>query len=226
MKNLAGNIEANETILEELYLANIPSFKCEQNNGEVPYSFIGKIGKWTLRRAWHYWIASVENDEDGLALKNALELHNKKHPIKNINLGSIIRCGGHAGCPSPDEYGAQPVYDENFNKQLLELGYKKEVFKPTGEEYISITVGEVSQLCNEGKLTVERYVKCYHIDEQIGLNEFADFVRGVLEIDFDNVSQNEEVVKLLRQREEIEGKIIEIDNMALIRYELEKLNLY
>lgn len=180
MKNLAGDFNADETILEELYLANIMAFKVEQNNyEEVPYSIVGKVGNWSLKRAWRYWVASVDNVEYGVKLKNALELHNKKHPIKDEILGCNIRCGGHGGCLSPDEFGAQPIYNEELDNQLIKLGYKKEVFKPTGVEYIPISVGEISQLCNEGKLTVERYVKCYHIDDQIGLNEFVKFIRGI-----------------------------------------------
>jgi len=188
MKNLCGVPSADETILEELYLANITSVKCPKNDGEVPYSFVGKVGKWTLKRAWVYWVASVEDDADGLPLKKALELHYKKHPIKNENLGRSIRCGGHAGSPSPDEYGAQPIY-------------------------------------NEGKLTVERYVNCYHIDDLIGLKEFAKFIKDLEVVDFNHVTENEEIVKLIKQREQIENEIIKIDDTALIRYEIERLGL-
>lgn len=173
MKNLAGNEQADSTILEELYLANIPSKKVDKNNGEVPYSYIGKIGNWTFKRAWYYWVVSVEDGEKGLPLNIALELHNKKNPTNDSILGDVIRCGGHAGCLSPDEYGAQPLYDEEYENQLFALGYKKTYYESLDKEYFSITVGEVSKLCNEGKLTVKRYVDCYHIDTQVGLNEFV-----------------------------------------------------
>ncbi len=43
-------------------------------------------------------------------------------------------------------------------------------------------------------------------------------------IDFSKISENEEVIELLKQREEIERKIISIDNIALINYEIEKLS--
>lgn len=173
MKNLAGVNNADETILEELYLAGIPAVKVEPNTGEVPFSYIGKMGSWTFSRRWYYWSASVEDKTTGFPLEVALELHNRKHPISEKNLGSIIRVGGHCGCPSPDEYGAQPIYDEELDKQLESIGYKKEYSDLLKKEYISITVGEVSKLCNEGKLNVKRFVDNYHIDEQIGLNELA-----------------------------------------------------
>lgn len=54
MKNLAGNDQADRIILEELYLANIPTVKVDKHDSEVPYSYIGKIGSWTFKRAWYY----------------------------------------------------------------------------------------------------------------------------------------------------------------------------
>jgi len=173
MINLAGNKNCDETILEELYLANIPAIKCKQNKGEVPYSYVGKIGNWTFKRLWYYWSVSVGDNELGLPLKDALELHNKKHPTNGSILGNIIRCDGHAGAPSPDKYGAQPIYNEALTEALVALGYEKKFYEHLNQWDVLITVGEISDLCNSGKLTVERYVDNYHIDEQIGLNEFA-----------------------------------------------------
>jgi hypothetical protein len=173
MINLAGKRNCDETILEELYLANIPAIRCEESTGEVPYSYEGKIGNWTFRRRWYYWSVSVGDKEVGLPLKDALQLHNKKHPFNDSILGNIIRSGGHAGAPSPDEYGAQPIYNEALNDALVALGYEKKFYEHINQWHVPISVGEVSSLCNSGKLTVERYVDNYHIDEQIGLIEFA-----------------------------------------------------
>jgi hypothetical protein len=136
MINLAGNKDADTHIYEELYLAGIEAIK-ETSNGEVPYTVIGRIGYWKLRRAWYYWVATVEYRKDGLPLDVAMKLHNTPHPTMTI-MGNTIRSGGHCGCPSPDEYGA---------------------FK----------------LNNEGK----RYVDCYHIDDQIGLCEFAKLIKNL-----------------------------------------------
>jgi hypothetical protein len=180
MKNLAGNKAADETVLEELYLANIPAVKTEQSTGEVPYTFVGKIGKWTFTRAWYYWVAKVEEGAKGMPLTKAMELHNKKHPLSDFILGKVVRSGGHCGCPSPDDYGAQPVYDDTLEKQLEAIGYKKEYCDFLKKEFISISVGEVSKLCNDGKLTVDRYVDCYHIDDQVGLVEFAKFLNSAV----------------------------------------------
>lgn len=42
-------------------------------------------------------------------------------------------------------------------------------------------------------------------------------------IDYTKVSDNEKIIELIKQREEIEKQIREIDGMALVRYELEAL---
>ena len=185
MKNLAGDRDADLFINEELYLADIePQHVGEQEHSEVPYTVIGQLGNWRFRRAWTYWVATVEEAIDGLPLKPALELHNMPNPVNpNQHLGQVIRSGGHAGCPSPDEYGAQPVYGKELDSKLLELGYEIQEIK-LGDEihhHIPITVGEVSDLCNSGKLDVERYVKVYHIDTQVGLLEFAKFIKKFYE---------------------------------------------
>jgi hypothetical protein len=178
MKNLAGDINADNLVKEELYLAGIPIIECE-GKGEVPYKHVGRVGNWTFKRAWTYWIATVPDGEKGLPLKIAMDLYNMKHPNNDSEImGNIIRTGGHCGCPSPDEYGAQPIYDDDFDKQLENIGYEKIYSNILKKEYIPITVEEVSKLCNEGKLTIERYVDCYHIDNLIGLKILADVIKN------------------------------------------------
>jgi len=44
-------------------------------------------------------------------------------------------------------------------------------------------------------------------------------------IDYKKVSDNEEIIKLIKEREKIEEQIRAIDRIALVRYELEALNL-
>jgi len=41
-----------------------------------------------------------------------------------------------------------------------------------------------------------------------------------------SVSDNEEVIRLIKQREQIEAQIRVIDEMALVKYELEALRVY
>ena len=179
MKNLAGAKDADNTIREELYLAGIETIP-DICNGEVRTTIGGGIGNWKLHRAWSYWVASTEILSDGLPLEAAMELHNTKHPLNDdVNLGNRIRSGGHCGCPSPDEYGADPDYeDKDFIDQLKALGYKEQYFKTLDKSFIDITCGEVSKICNEGKVSTSRYVTIYHIDNQVGLCEFAKYLNA------------------------------------------------
>lgn len=42
-------------------------------------------------------------------------------------------------------------------------------------------------------------------------------------IDWTKISDNEKIIELIKEREKIEKQIREIDDMALVRYELEAL---
>lgn len=171
MKNLAGDKTANTHIQEELFLAGIPAFEVEDSQGEVPYSFIGKIGNWTFKRAWTYWIAYVPDDAAGMPLKEAVELHNQKYPIgvDIKNMGSVVRAGGHCACPSPLEYGAYPLYDDSFKEECVKIG----------KDPLYLTRGEISELCNSGEIKLERYVDHYHVDDLIGLRELATLIKSL-----------------------------------------------
>lgn len=47
------------------------------------------------------------------------------------------------------------------------------------------------------------------------------FIKILKAVDFAKVSDNPEVIKLIKQREQLDEKIIALDKMALVRYELE-----
>jgi hypothetical protein len=177
MKNLAGVKDADKTIREELYLAGIEAIP-EKSEGEVPYTIIGRVGHWKLRRAWYYWIARAELRTDGIPVEKAMELYHRKNPADESKiLGEEIRSGGDAGCSEPNGYTAQPVYDDELENKLMALGYEKKYSELVGKSYVSINYGQIAKLCNEGKLDVQRYVDSYHIDTQIGLNEFVAFLK-------------------------------------------------
>jgi hypothetical protein len=112
MKNLAGVEGCDSQILVELRTAGAYVSSDYSHHGEVPYTKIGMVGPWTLRRAWYYWIASVDAPENGLPLATALEMHNKPYPDhmydderdKMGKYGNSIRVVGHCGCPSPEKW--------------------------------------------------------------------------------------------------------------------------
>ncbi len=185
MINLAGEQNVDKHILEELYLAGIEPVKTDQSKGEVPYTYIGKIGKWKLKRLWYYWSASVGENETGLPLDDAMKLYNMKRPTDNmLIIGDTVRAGGHAGGISPDDYVAQPITSE-LVAEFKTLGLPTITPKSMGldeqdeKEYPNMNYGEIAKLCNEGKLKCKRYVDTYHIDDQIGLKEFASFIKSL-----------------------------------------------
>ena len=119
--------------------------------------------------------AQEEKQEIESAAYRAKEDTERKHPTndKMKILGNVIRAGGDCTCPSPKSYVAQPAYDEELDRQLTALGYKKKRYEGLDIEGWDLNYGQIGKLCDEGKLTVDRYVDCYHIDDQIGLVEFA-----------------------------------------------------
>lgn len=169
MQNLAGVRGCDKTIAEELMTAGAEIVK-QDARGEVPYSIIGKVGKWKLTRAWYYWVARPEDDErsSGLPLPYANEMHFKPYPPlldagKGSHYGDYIRVDGHAGCPPPDEWA---MLDHNeLMPQIEKLGIT------------DTTYGNLAKLLNDGTLKGDRYVDCYHIDSQEGLNEFVRTIK-------------------------------------------------
>jgi len=169
MINLAGSKEADRQIQKELYLAGIPVELVDESNGEVKYHYVGRIGNWVFRRAWTYWVASMPDTIKGLSFEKALALYNKPFPIKDEPIkifGDIIRCGGHCGGLSPAEYGAYPIFNDDFKLECKLIGVDLDL----------LSYGEISALYVEGKLKSPRFVNLYHIDNQIGLGEFASAV--------------------------------------------------
>ncbi len=162
MKNLAGVNGADESIQEELYLAGIEIVNGEQVRGEVPYSINGKLKDWKFEREGYYQMASAPNGK-GLELKIVTKLYEKGYPIigKNQpkNQGSAIRVAGNC-------VGIHSRKWAFPNDSILQTELKK-----LGKEFG--TYSKISKLCNQGVIQSPRFVDYYHIDNQIGLNEFA-----------------------------------------------------
>lgn len=178
MKNLAGLMSADGSITEELKQAYIPIIRAD-GRGEVPYNFAGKLDDWSFKRAWCYWDATASERSKGLPLSVATELHFKEYP-KNTDVkktaysngpiriyGQVVRVEGHCGCPEPKEW-ALPTEDV-LKRELKKLGI----------DCRHVTNRELAKLFNEDKVIVDRFVDNYHIDTQLGLDEFARTVKGL-----------------------------------------------
>ena len=190
MINLAGNEEADEQIQEELYLAVIEPVRGEKSRGEVPYSITGKLGDWKFARAWYYWMASASGGK-GLPLEVAAQMHEKKYPIigerQPKNYGQVIRVAGHCGCPHPREWAKH--FDEEGKQLILDPTHKYEKQFDVLLEQKAVLA--CSKLVNDLRtikfntryvptldgVVAKSVVDSYHIDEQLGLNEFARVLR-------------------------------------------------
>lgn len=96
MRNLAGDKRSNASIHDELEAAEIEIVEVPEPYGEPHATLIGKLGPFTFRRAWYYWLV-----EGPVPVAVAMELY--EHPIGR----KYVRVGGHCGCPSPLDYGAR-----------------------------------------------------------------------------------------------------------------------
>lgn len=90
MRNLAGDMECDRWIAEELRRSRIPVEPYDGIPSEVPSRLIGRLGKIEFRRAWVYWVATGP-----VPIALARELY--EDPVGRTD----IRVRGHCGCPPP-----------------------------------------------------------------------------------------------------------------------------
>lgn len=171
MENLARAPDANEyqrrqverSVLRELERCRIPAIE-ETARGEVPSQHMGKLGDFTFRRAWYYWVV-----HGPVPLEVAKELH------EDIVGRTDIRVDGHCGCPAP-EYPWVKYYDEQ-GRQIYKL---KEADEQAREEALldkwskedwraKCTFAE-----DPAAVAVRSVVERYHIDSELGLRIFVD----------------------------------------------------
>jgi len=185
MINLAGRKGADEHIEEELYLAGInlrrkkvvsidghhwATYK-DGERSEVPYSIYGVLGGWIFKRAWYYYMASCP-DGLGLPYSTAIELHERKYPIKSTKysiLGQSVRVDGSCACPHPKECRYSTL--EGLEEELIEA---RKTF-PELDLNAKRAFGG-SWLRELGGV---KYIRLYHIDTQIGLKELASTINSL-----------------------------------------------
>ena len=94
MKNLAGRIDCDIDILEELYLAGVEIVEHDVPlRQEVPAQLTGSNGQFEFTRCWYYWVV-----RGPVPLEVANDMY--RHPRGARD----IRVAGHCGCPPPDKW--------------------------------------------------------------------------------------------------------------------------
>lgn len=107
MRNLAGDERCDASIRDELEAAGIEIVAGEPTNSEVAGCLTGKLGAFTFRRAWYYWVAC-----GAVPLAIAEELY--ADPIGRKD----VRVAGHCGCPPPADWAD---HFDTDGKQLLAI---------------------------------------------------------------------------------------------------------
>ena len=188
MKNLAGVKDCDKSIQIELTKANCPVESVLPNNTEVPYSLIGKIGKWTLLRAWYYWVAVAE-EGNGIPLDLAKLMYSKKYPSEMFEdcnyqiYGEAIRVGGDCTCKAPEE--CVDHYDINGKNLIIDIDGSKEahwdiiIVKNTQFSIQMKEAKEKYEFVKNLDACVKSVIDSYHIDTQEGLNEFIRVVTSL-----------------------------------------------
>jgi hypothetical protein len=93
MINLAGHELADVYCELELRRAGIDVLIGEDAKGEVRTRVTGKLGPFTFRRAWYYWIV-----EGPMPMPVAVQLYLDPVGVQDV------RVEGHCVCPDPREY--------------------------------------------------------------------------------------------------------------------------
>lgn len=168
MQNLAGNPHATDIVTSELLRCGIDVYDIPKDNSEVPSEVIGKLGNFTFKRAWYYYIV-----EGMVPLKVAEKLYD------TIVGRTDIRVTGHCGCPHPKDWATRV---DNTGKELVE---REEIEK--AKRYIKDNQGDSMVKYYERWLEEVRpidevpehfaYVDLYHIDSELGLYIFVQTLK-------------------------------------------------
>ncbi len=180
MRNLAGVNDADKCIEEELYLAGIsPNVRKialhekdshwvtfeDGGRSEVPYSIYGRLRDWLFYRAWYYYVASCP-DGLGLIYDKAVVLHEKKYPVAHkqySTVGQVVRVYGDCTSPHPKTRRYSTLV--GIEGEIVEARKKYPDIDWNAEESFGRSwLREIDGV---------KYIRLYHIDTQIGLNEFV-----------------------------------------------------
>lgn len=168
MRNLAGNYECDWFIGTELGQAGIKRVDHPHvlPRSEVPTRLTGKLGQFTFRRFWYYWVVNGP-----VPLSVAEELY--AHPVGKRD----VRVAGHCGCPPPsawarhvDADGMRVRVDPDGSRERQANAFfdaNPDLRESRGDRYVR----------SLAEAQVESFIDNYHIDSQEGLNLFAETIR-------------------------------------------------
>lgn len=171
MKNLAGDPHATEIVINELTRCGINIAKLDGYSGEVPSTVWGRLGSFTFRRAWYYYVV-----EGRVPLSIAKKLY--ETPIGKQD----IRARGDGGCTDPekicdwyDYLGNKLTTTSNIEevKKWHDKLEETDPSKKTFADFLSNTrpIEDVPPDVRKG------FVDLYHIDSELGLYIFTETIK-------------------------------------------------
>lgn len=170
MINLAGRKDCDDIINNELHRCRIDAVHGEKSSGEVPHTITGKLGAFTFRRAWYYWVV-----EGPMPVAKARELY--ADPCGRED----IRVAGHAGCPEPEdpwlEYFAPDGKRVIPTKERTE--FERFANSPTDTLRAVAERGIAEFHFEDDRTKYPAFVMQYHVDSELGLRLLADAIRSL-----------------------------------------------
>jgi hypothetical protein len=162
MKNLAGGnpVLVDVQVSSELTRARVPMVEGQRSEGEVPYSITGKLGAFTFKRAWTYWVV-----EGPMPLVLAKGLY--ADPAGKTD----IRAGGHAGGPAPGEQATRRAPDGREVCSVEDWHELETLHVRHGIDISGYVRADAPEARGE-----RLFVETYHIDSELGLRVFADVI--------------------------------------------------
>ena len=162
MKNLAGDKNCDVTIIRELEMARIPIMDVPKNDGEVPFTKTGNIKGLEFYRSWYYWSIDCR-----IPLAIAKEIYKDPACTKDV------RAGGYAGGSPPEQQCSR--FSVKTGKHVVTQKQYDDAKEWAKDDILNQFLGEDDMILNDD--TFESFVTTYHIDTELGLRVFIDFLR-------------------------------------------------
>ena len=169
LPNLTGSPKADSVVVRELLAAGIDIVPDDDDHGEVPTTFHGRVNHWVFHRAWYYWVARPVVASDGLPIERAQPLWE--------SLGEEVRAGGDCGCREPEVWATRYTEDKvvvvdpkgEQQRQIEQMNNSASPMHIDTDQFVFVkNPDDVEHTC---------VVSCYHIDTLNGLIEFAKVLK-------------------------------------------------
>ena len=170
MKNLAGDPHATTECRAELDAAGVPVEVLDKPYGEPQSRVGGKLGDFTFRRAWYYWIVC-----------GPMPLQQAEAMYAHADGARDVRVAGHCGCPPPREWaewkgtdGVDLARDQDGSQLAAWLAFSARFPAVAGTAEPCRFVADPS--AEPGAVA---FVTSYHVDTAAGLRLLADTIKSL-----------------------------------------------